>query len=404
MGQISLNFRFFALNFKTLRSPCCLVMLGACLAHAQGGSAIITLTMPPPGGEGYSMLQDGGLFADGAVSAYYNPALLADLERNTGSQLHFANSHQDLLPVLRFDDITHQFTGLAGLLPDPVHGTDLGVGFFRNHVEFGENPVLNREGEIVDYLDSRETVWGAAVGLRLGMPVSLGVAAKFFDSYLTDYFLSSGERKRARASGWAFDIGMLANPRLSPAASLGLPWMEFAPSLSVSLKNMGSDAFYVDAEQADPLPRKLDLGFGIQARFFDAVDFEAATTQQKEIHRRASWGLAPVYINGYSISILCVRFSEAWLKDDVGKRDERHEGWALELDMLRLHRIWRRLATRDFTSPPAALDKGYPFAWTKVLGIPFRANPRLIFGRRKIDGRDKGVREGQEAVFMSLSL
>jgi hypothetical protein len=46
------------------------------------------------------MLQDGGIFADGATSTWFNPALLADLERNTGSQAHSTHSSQDFLPVL----------------------------------------------------------------------------------------------------------------------------------------------------------------------------------------------------------------------------------------------------------------------------------------------------------------
>ena len=70
-----------------------LTLLSAALASAQGGSAIITLIMPPPGGEGFSMLQDGGPFANGAVAAYYNPALLADLTRKRALSAEWVTSH-----------------------------------------------------------------------------------------------------------------------------------------------------------------------------------------------------------------------------------------------------------------------------------------------------------------------
>lgn len=379
------------------------LLLSALLAHGQGGSAVITLVMPPPGGEGYSMLQDGGPFADGAVSAYYNPALMADLERNTGSQLHFANSQQDLLPVLGLPDLTHEFTGVAALLPDPVLGADLGVGFYKNHVEFGEHIIEDPDGNTVR-INSEESVWGAAVGLRLGIPVSLGLGAKFIDSHLSDYFLPTGERKRAQVRSWAFDFGMLINPRLSTAASTVLPWVDINPSFSAVLKNVGPDVFYVDANKADPIPRTFAMSFGMQLRFFDMAEIEAASTLEKEFHRGSAWEREPVYHRGYGFSFLGIRFSQARLEDYLGKRDETHKGWALELDMLRTYRVWKRMKTGDFRSPPAALEKGYPFAWTRVFGVPFRANPRLIFGKREIESHDNGIRNGQEAVFVSFSL
>src|SRR5687768_17203722 len=92
-------------------------------AHGQGGSAIVTLVMPPPGGEGYSILQSGGMFADGANATYYNPALLADLERQTGAQVHYSLSHQNLLPALGLSDLNNVYWGVAAVAPDPKGGT-----------------------------------------------------------------------------------------------------------------------------------------------------------------------------------------------------------------------------------------------------------------------------------------
>lgn len=97
-------------------------------AQARGGSAIITLVSPPPGGEGSSALQTGSAFADGAAAMYYNPAALPELGRGTGSQFHFTHSRQDLLPMLQLPDLKQDFEGLSGVLPDPKRGTDLGIG------------------------------------------------------------------------------------------------------------------------------------------------------------------------------------------------------------------------------------------------------------------------------------
>lgn len=350
------------------------------------------------------MLQDGGLFANGATASYYNPALLADLERQTGSQLHFTRSHQDLLPDLRLGDLYQRFQGLAMVLPDSAAGADLGVGFFQNYVSFGRSEQIDLQGNVVNTYRPDETVWGAAIGVRLGLPVSVGGAAKYYESRLAQGVSSGGERLDGTARNWAFDLGVLANPRLSPAASLGLPWFQVTPSFAASLRNLGPDAFYFDVAQADPIPMTLAYGLGIQAEALDLAGIQAAVTEEKEVHRRLGWGGEPVRRYGYSASILCFQVSEGWLDDDPGKRDEYHSGRALELDMLRMFRLGRRLITRDFRSPPAALEKGFPFSRIQVLGIPFRANPRLILGRREIELRDSGIRDGQKANFIAFSL
>ncbi len=102
-----------------------------------GGSAVVTLVMPPPGGEGYSALQAGESLPEGAASLYY-PALLAELQRSTGSQLFYTHSRQQLLPLINLADLYQDFWSVAGVVADPSGGTDMGVGFFRNKVSFGE--------------------------------------------------------------------------------------------------------------------------------------------------------------------------------------------------------------------------------------------------------------------------
>ncbi|HLP42829.1 MAG TPA: hypothetical protein VK465_15070 [Fibrobacteria bacterium] len=370
----------------------------------QGGSSIISLAMAPPGSEGYAMLQSGAPFADGATSTYYNPALLADLERQTGSQLHFTRSRQHLLPELRYKGLYQRYTGFAVALPSPGIGDDLGIGYFQNHVSFGRTTMTDAVGEVIDYYESYEVVRGLGAGLRLLGPLSVGVSAKYFESTLYKGLTSTGEELDGTTQGWAFDAGILLNPRITPAPDWSYPWMEMMPSLGFAIRNLGPDVFYVEANQADPIPTAADLSMGVQVRLADLLEGAVAAVREAEIHRRASFDEAEVMTLGYSVKALFFRFSEGYLDDTRGKRDERHRGYAIELDMLGLHRFMQRLGRWDWTSPPSALEARFPFGRTRFLGQSFRANPRFAFGRRWIDSRDGGIRDGQDAWFIDFSL
>jgi hypothetical protein len=128
---------------------------------------------------------------------------------------------------------------------------------------------------------------------------------------------------------------------------------------------------------------------------------------EKDLAERKSWAdfsKEPVLHYGVSGEVVFYRYSKGWLKDNPGKRDEEHISHAFSLDMLGAYRFWRRFSSGDFRSPPEAMEKGFPFSWTRFFGIPFRANPRFTYGKRIIRSYDDGIRGGQESTFLSLSL
>jgi hypothetical protein len=329
---------------------------------------------------------------------------LADLERQTGSQLHFTRSKQDLLPILRYNDLYHSYTGFAMALPSAGIGDDLGIGYFQSYVSFGRRAMTDANGEVIDSYVPNEVVHGLGAGLRLFGPLSVGVSAKYFESILARSRTSAGEEIDATVRSWAFDAGILLNPRITPAPGWSYPWMEMMPSFGFAIRNLGPDVFYVEADQADPIPTAADLSLGFQVRVADLLEGSVAAVREAEIHRRASFDEAEVMTLGYSVKALFFRFSEGHLDDTRGKRDERHRGYALELDMLNIFRFLQRLERWDWASPPSALEARFPFGRTRFLGQPFRANPRFVFGRRWIDSRNRGIRDGQDAWFFGFSL
>jgi hypothetical protein len=381
-----------------LRTTAAVCFAALAMASAQGGSAIITLVMPPPGGDGFAALQSGAALSQGAASLYYNPALLADLERSAGSQLFYTHSDQDLLPSLKFPDLYQKFQAGALVAPDPEAGTDMAFGLFRNEVNFGHDTYRDADGNIEWQGNSYETVYGAGVAVRLGIPISVGATAKFYESHLADD-LNGAEP----GVGWAFDIGVLANPRFEPSAGAGFPAIAITPSFALVVKNLGPDVFYREAWQADPIPTTYTRALGIKAEAFDALEFECGSDLDQYVGRNA--GDADLSVStGFSGLFLVYRYGTGWLTDVPGRRLENHVSHAMEFNLLRLHRLYRRLVLADFTSPSRTMDAGFLYAKTRILGVPFRANPRFTLGWREIESFDGGIRNGQDAIFLGLSL
>lgn len=356
-------------------------------ANLWAQSAIISLVMPPPGAEGFQSLQFGGAFPDGVASMYYNPALLSNLARSTGSQIHFTKSRQELLPILGLQNLDQEFSAGALIFPDPKRGFDLGIGLSKILTRFGNNSNVSAD----------ESVHSLGIGLRLGLPVSLGTTAKFYHSRL-----SSGES--GRTYGWAFDFGALLHPRILPLAQHGIQSLVLLPSAGFAWQNLGPDAFYSDPIFSDPIPAYRRYSSGLKTKFIDAVELSAGLDYEQDAHRRVNPGTAPVILTGYSFYILGYRFSQCWLDDEDGDRDEMHFSNAIELGLLRMLRFLKRVETRDFQSSSENISPTFPFPTTHIFGIPFRANPRLVIGSREIRSRDGGIRDGQNAFYWGVSL
>ncbi len=386
------------------RAVILMAMLAFRLCFAQGGSAIITLVMPPPGGEGYSAVQSGAALPEGAASMYYNPANLAELQRATGSQAFFTSSDQNLLPKIGLPGLSQNFRSMALVFPDGETGFDLGIGYSWNNINFGHIPIANKFGEDVDQNLGEESVYSLGAGLRFGMPVSVGLAAKYYDSYLGKTGSSFDPRKQieAHAFGWAFDLGVLVDPRLSFPEDFHFPAFVFTPSAGYSLRNWGPDVFYVDAAEVDPIPTTVCESYAAKFDFFDAFTLKAAWDSEQERTWRGRGD--PVINKGVAYDLLGFTFARAALVDPGGKRMEMHTAYFYAFDFLRWSKILKRLDHGDFYTRSEQLETGFQFKTVNFFGIPFRANPRIEVGWQRIHSYDNGVRNGQKSSFMNFAL
>lgn len=370
------------------------LLLPSLSAWGQGGSAVITLVMPPPGGDGYTALQSGAALADAPASMYFNPAALGELYRSTGSAFGAGFSRQELLPILDLPDLYQEFWSASLVVPDSAGGTDLGVGVFRNHVSFGKNyDPATGEGS-----DSWETVWGLALGMRLGPPLSVGLAAKYIDSRLAQGSPSSQGPEDGIARSWAFDAGLLFMPRFTLPEAWHSP-ITFTPSAALTISNVGPDVFYREALQADPIPRTFTWAVALRADAWDLASITAHAQIDQERTRRYD-GESSVVNYGFVSRIVFLELGRGFLIDRSGKRRERFESVSLVLDPVALRRL--RGIREYWEGGPRSPPLGMP-RWREFLaGIPVR--PRLVLGQRDIHSEDNGVREGQRAWFAGISL
>jgi hypothetical protein len=358
-------------------------------AFAQGGAAILTLDMPPPGGEGYSSLQSGGAFPTGATSLYYNPALLAELERSTGSQFHTAYAHQDW-PSGFFPGLSQTFSAASVVLPS-LKGFDLGIGFFRNQLDYGQ--VLTQDSLNPTY-HALENVYGLGAALRLGLPVSVGGTLKYYDSRL-------GPGESARATGWAYDLGISANPHFRPLASQGIASLEAKPAAGAAVQNMGREAWYSTPSQSDPLPRAVRGSLGLETDFADLAKASIGHEWQWSNYSARADAIRTF---GVGLSLAGFRYGWAWLEDPSGGSSQRYETYQYEFDGLQSYRLWQRVKRRDFVSASEGLETGYPFKKLRFLGSSYRFNPRFVIGRRVFREDSQDLRTAQKAWFVSLAL
>jgi len=126
-----------------------------------------------------------------------------------------------------------------------------GVGTFGLQITFlslGRNTRIGESGDTLGYFDSFEGSIGLTYGTRLSQSLTGGVTGKFILSKLA----SSGagrEIGKGQGTSFALDLGLLYN---TPIKRL---------TLGAALTNIGPKLQFIDASQADPLPRNIAVGF-----------------------------------------------------------------------------------------------------------------------------------------------
>ncbi len=150
--------------------------------------------------------------------------------------------HVNWLPVLA-PDLYYEF--LAGTTYLEGWGT---VGGAITYINEGLNEWTDEAGNKLGEFTSYELAISACYGTRLTENLTAGLTFKLIHSALAPGVTVGLEQEEGKATTFAVDCGVQYDTPLR-----GL-------TLGASVQNLGPDIHYIDAAQADPLPRNMKLG------------------------------------------------------------------------------------------------------------------------------------------------
>lgn len=223
-------------------------------ASEVGESAVITLVFPFSA-RSTSMGEIGVALPDNQAAAFYNPAIIAIPNKawNRGS---IGTFYETLLPEFNIPDLYHTALSLVYQPDNEFFG---GFSFFFNHIGMGENQVVDAFGRTGETKKSYENVYALTYGFHFresGLVHSnFGISAKYIYSALAPQ-LDDGQ---SVGHAFAIDFGYIYN-------------FENGLKLGYSALNMGSNIFYADRSNPEPLPFTMNLAVAFDKQiFFDSI-------------------------------------------------------------------------------------------------------------------------------------
>ena len=230
-------------------SFCFSVSMVFCVSEA---GAVFLLINPGASAQGTGEAQVAR--ANDAYASYYNPAGLAFLEGN-----QVVLQHANWLPNLA-DDIYFDFIGFSRQIRS---GT---IGGHVIYLNLGTQEETSSTGMILGQFRSYMTALTLGYATELNSRSSLGFNFKVYHQRLADHAVSNegaaGGSDEGASTDIGFDFGYLLKFGKSKQHNFGL-----------AIQNIGPPIDFVDAEQADPAPTNMKLGF----------DFLLHSTENTEI-------------------------------------------------------------------------------------------------------------------------
>jgi hypothetical protein len=244
---------------------------GAALAVSGAGAIILQF---PIGARYNAMGESGTALAQDATATWWNPGGLAYMsDRSTRRDLHFMQSK--LAPDLA-DDIGLYWIGYAA-----PWGQDGVIGFSFNYLSMGEQQATDENQGDKGTFSSNMFAFSLVYGYRLLDNVGIGLGIKYFrDKLADDEVLQDVAPGGGSGDSFGVDFGLLYKLDYWPFARIpGLSYLWQLPVLrgfgpsnwAISIQNIGPDITHVDADQSDPMPRKVTFGAAVSVLRSDAL-------------------------------------------------------------------------------------------------------------------------------------
>jgi hypothetical protein len=203
-----------------------------------------------------------------------NPAQLGLFGPQNSFAFSFYPEKTPWLPAFGLKDLTYDSKVIAcSMSPGKNTTIPLSVGFAYTRVDLNLG-TFNRTGpngpEIIGTFHAEEhaDAFSFGVGADLRARIAFGITFRRIVSNLAP-FGAAEEAGTGSAKAWSNDIGLLLQipvPRLIRENPELIPGIQpvFDISLGTALTNVGGKLTYIDAAQADPLPRTISLGTTIE--------------------------------------------------------------------------------------------------------------------------------------------
>ncbi len=214
---------------------------------------------------------------DDPFAIVLNPAQLGLSESQLAATFTFYPKKTPWLPAFQIDDLTYdskvlsgsmgleKFTKLPLQIGFAYSRVDLNLGTFNITGPTGPQPIGTFHAE--EHADA----YSIGLGVDLAVRIAFGTTFRRIVSNLVP-FGAGDEARPVSAKAWSHDFGFLVQAPIWKLAKKNadiIPGLlpVFDISLGTALTNVGGKLTYLDAAQADPLPRAISLGttlsFGI---------------------------------------------------------------------------------------------------------------------------------------------
>jgi hypothetical protein len=140
------------------------------------------------------------------------------------------------------DDLYYDY--FSFVYPTNEWGT---FGFGVTFLSYGSQERTSEIGEALGSFVSYDLAFTLSYGTRIASNLSGGLSLRYINSHLAEVGAGS-EKGKGTGYSLAVDMGVLYD-------------LTRKLTLAANVSNLGPDIAYIDADQADPLPRKLAFGF-----------------------------------------------------------------------------------------------------------------------------------------------
>lgn len=229
--------------------------------YAQGEAAVPFLLLAPDSRAG-GIGESGSGLSDNSAAIFWNPAGIAFLD---GTELSI--THSNWLPQFKLD-LFYDYLTFRHYVPS-IGGSVTSSVTYMNYGEFVRT--ASNSPDPIGTFRSFDAALTLGYATKLSPSWGIGGNLRLIHSRLSDKGTELEEGKGV-ATTVSFDVAAMWRPQSLPIPLLGNLGKKL--SMGVNLSNIGPKIYYIDQEQADPIPTNFRLG--IAMRLLD-LDYNSLT-------------------------------------------------------------------------------------------------------------------------------